>query len=74
MNGVIAQIAPRGLLPCSESSGSAGQREGSEIARKIVHALTEAGIGIFFFVTRLYDLAENRPAQDTGGMHQTATT
>ena len=44
-------ITPGCLLLCNE-------REGSEIARQIIRALTKAGIRIIF-VTHLYDLAES---------------
>jgi len=40
-------------------------REGSEIARQVIRALTQAGIRIIF-VTHLYDLAERLPAGHDG--------
>ena len=55
-------IAPGCLLLCDESLGSTNEREGSEIARQIVRALTKAGIRIVF-VTHLYDLAESLYAE-----------
>ncbi len=56
MSAITAEIAPAGLLLCNESFASTNEREGSEIARQIIRALTEAGIRIVF-VTHLYDLA-----------------
>jgi MutS domain V len=56
MSTIADQISPGGLLLCNESFASTNEREGSEIARQVIRALTEAGIRIFF-VTHLYDLA-----------------
>jgi len=49
-------IGPSCLLLCNESFASTNEREGSEIARQIVRALTEAGVKVFY-ITHLYDLA-----------------
>jgi MutS domain V len=57
MSGIVGQIRPGCLLLCNESFASTNEREGSEIARQLIRALTEAGIRIIF-VTHLYDLAE----------------
>jgi DNA mismatch repair ATPase MutS len=57
MSTIIGQISAGCLLLCNESFASTNEREGSEIARQIIHALTEAGIRVVF-VTHLYDLAE----------------
>ncbi len=57
MSGIASQITPDGLLLCNESFASTNEREGSEIARQIIRALTEADIRIVF-VTHLYDLAQ----------------
>jgi hypothetical protein len=70
--------------PCNESFASTNEREGSEIARQIIRALTEAGIRIIF-VTHLYDLARSlykyemdhgsgriRPAPDYQDLLETA--
>jgi hypothetical protein len=57
MSGIASQIAPGGLLLCNESFASTNEREGSEIARQIIRALTEADIRIVF-VTHLYELAQ----------------
>jgi hypothetical protein len=37
------EIAPGGLLLCNESFASTNEREGSEIARQVIRALTEGG-------------------------------
>jgi MutS domain V len=58
MSAITDRIRPGGLLLCNESFASTNEREGSQIAREIVRAMTEAGIRIVF-VTHLYDLAES---------------
>jgi hypothetical protein len=62
MSVIADQITPGCLLLCNESFASTNEREGSEIARQVIRALTEAGIRIIF-VTHLYDLAERYYAQ-----------
>jgi hypothetical protein len=62
MSVIADQITPGCLLLCNESFASTNEREGSEIARQVIRALTEAGIRIIF-VTHLYDLAERYFAQ-----------
>jgi MutS domain V len=57
MSVIVDQITPGCLLLCNESFASTNEREGSEIARQVIRALTEAGIRVIF-VTHLYDLAE----------------
>jgi hypothetical protein len=56
MSEVADRIGPGCLLLCNESFASTNEREGSEIARQVVRALTEAGVKVVF-VTHLYDLA-----------------
>jgi MutS domain V len=56
MSTIVGQITAGGLLLCNESFASTNEREGSEIARQIIRALTEAGIRIVF-VTHMFDLA-----------------
>ncbi len=66
MSEIADAIGPTCLLLCNESFASTNEREGSEIGRQIVRAMTEAGIKIFY-VTHLYDLAhgfEVRHADD----------
>ena len=57
MSEIAGQIRPGCLLLCNESFASTNEREGSEIARQVIRALTEAGIRVVF-VTHLYDLAQ----------------
>jgi hypothetical protein len=61
MSAITGQIKAGCLLLCNESFASTNEREGSEIARQIIRALTEAGIKIIF-VTHMYDLAERQYA------------
>jgi hypothetical protein len=65
MSGTADQITAGSLLLCNESFASTNEREGSEIARQVIRALTEAGIRIIF-VTHLYDLAQRCHAENTG--------
>jgi MutS domain V len=58
MSAITDLISPGGLLLCNESFASTNEREGSQLAREIIRALTEAAIRIVF-VTHLYDLAES---------------
>ncbi|MBM2613969.1 hypothetical protein JIG36_00170 [Actinoplanes sp. LDG1-06] len=50
-------ISPYGLLLCNESFQSTNEREGSGIARRIVDAMTDAGVTVVF-VTHLHELAQ----------------
>jgi hypothetical protein len=65
MSVIADRIAPGGLLLCNESFASTNEREGSEIARQIIRALTEADIRVCY-VTHLYDLAESCYTANTG--------
>jgi hypothetical protein len=65
MSAITDWIRPGGLLLCNESFASTNEREGSQLAREIIRALTEAGIRIVF-VTHLYDLAESIHDRDDG--------
>jgi hypothetical protein len=56
MSDVADHIGPHCMLLCNESFAATNEREGSEIARQIISALTPAGIRILF-VTHLFDLA-----------------
>ncbi len=56
MSAIAGQIKAGGLLLGNESFASTNEREGSEIARQIIRALTEAGVRVIF-VTHMYDLA-----------------
>ena len=50
----------------NESFASTNEREGAEIARQIIRAMTEAGIRIVF-VTHMYDLAGRYYAEHDPG-------
>lgn len=56
MHKIVGQIRPGALMLFNESFAATNEREGSEIARQIVHALLSSGIRIMY-VTHLYDLA-----------------
>jgi MutS domain V len=65
MSAITDVIRPGGLLLCNESFASTNEREGSQLAREIIRALTEAGVRIVF-VTHMYDLAESIHARGDG--------
>lgn len=56
MSDIAGAINPGALLISNESFASTNEREGSEIARQILHALIDSHIRVLF-VTHLYDLA-----------------
>lgn len=56
MSDVVDALAPGSLVLCNESFAATNEREGSEIARQIVHALLEAPVKVVF-VTHLYQFA-----------------
>jgi hypothetical protein len=58
MSDVAEEIGPSCMLLCNESFAATNEREGSEIARQIVRALTEAGVKVLY-VTHQYDLAHS---------------
>ncbi|XVV16452.1 MutS-related protein [Actinoplanes sp. CA-131856] len=57
MSRVADVIAPHGLLLCNESFQSTNEREGSDIARRVIDAMTGAGVTVVF-VTHLNELAQ----------------
>ena len=57
MSMIVDRIPPHSIVLFNESFASTNEREGSEIARQVVHALLEAEIKVFF-VTHMFDLAE----------------
>lgn len=65
MSGIVDRIRPGGLLLCNESFASTNEREGSEIARRLVRALTGEGVRVLY-VTHLYDLAHGFYAEAPG--------
>ncbi len=56
MSDIVDKLAPDALVLFNESFAATNEREGSEIARQIVCALTEKRIKVFF-VTHLFELA-----------------
>lgn len=56
MSRLTAAIDTGDLLLCNESFAATNEREGSEIAGEVIHALTDTGNTIVF-VTHLYELA-----------------
>lgn len=58
MSQIADRIRPGALLLCNESFSATNEREGSEIARQVTRALTDAGVRIVF-VTHLYDFASS---------------
>lgn len=57
MNAIAMGLTPRSMVLFNESFAATNEREGSEIARQILNALTEQGIKALF-VTHLFDLAD----------------
>ena len=58
MSTLVDRMQRGSLLLLNESFASTNEREGSEIARQIVRALTESDIKLMI-VTHLFDLAES---------------
>jgi DNA mismatch repair ATPase MutS len=56
MSEIADTIRSTSLLLCNESFASTNEREGSEIGRQVVGAMTDAGVKVFY-VTHLFDLA-----------------
>jgi hypothetical protein len=56
MSAIADVVGPRALVLFNESFASTNEREGSEIARQVVHALLETGIKVLF-VTHQFDFA-----------------
>jgi len=57
MSEIADKLSPNGVLLCNESFASTNEREGSEIGRQVISALTAERIRVFF-VTHLFDLAQ----------------
>ena len=58
MNDIVDHLRPGSTVLLNESFAATNEREGSQIARQIVHALTESGVRVLL-VTHLYDLAQS---------------
>ena len=56
MSEIVDHITTKSILLFNKSFAATNEREGSEVARQIVNALTEKHVKIFF-VTHLYDFA-----------------
>ncbi len=63
MSLIADALTPGSLLLLNESFAATNEREGSEIARQIVQAVTEAGAQVCF-VTHLTDFARDRFERD----------
>lgn len=64
MRDIAEDLRPGDLVLFNESFASTNEREGSEIGRQIISALTENGIRVIF-VTHLYELAHGLHRQHT---------
>jgi hypothetical protein len=62
MSEVVDLVRRDSLVLLNESFASTNEREGSEIGRQIVRALTEAGVKLGY-VTHMYDLASSLEAE-----------
>lgn len=65
MSDIADQMTARSMLLGNESFAATNEREGSEIARQVIRALTEAGVKVVF-VTHLFDLAHGFYLQELG--------
>jgi DNA mismatch repair ATPase MutS len=65
MSGIIDTLQPQALLLFNESFAATNEREGSEVARQIIHALLEQRIKIYF-VTHLYAFAHGFASKTMG--------
>jgi DNA mismatch repair ATPase MutS len=62
MSDIADGISRDALLLCNESFASTNEREGSEIARQVVHAMLKKHVKVLF-VTHMYDLAHGFHAE-----------
>jgi DNA mismatch repair ATPase MutS len=56
MSEITGTIDTDALLICNESFAATNEREGSEVAAEVIHAMTDSGNTVVF-VTHLYELA-----------------
>jgi MutS domain V len=56
MSSIVEKLTPNTIILLNESFASTNEREGSEIAQQIVHALLESGMKVLY-VTHLFALA-----------------
>jgi DNA mismatch repair ATPase MutS len=62
MSAIADAMEPGALMLFNESFASTYEREGSEIARDIVHALLDRAVRVVY-VTHMYDLAQGFTAE-----------
>jgi DNA mismatch repair ATPase MutS len=65
MSDIVDHLSPNSLMLFNESFAATNEREGSEIARQITHALLEEQIKVFF-VTHLYEFGHGLYDQNMG--------
>jgi hypothetical protein len=65
MSQIVDRLRPGSMLLVNEAFASTNEREGSEIARQVVRALTEQGVRVFF-VTHLFELARSFTGEGPG--------
>lgn len=65
MSDIVDQLTPDTMLLFNEPFAATNEREGSEIARQIIHAFGEARVKIFM-VTHLYDFAHSMWKEKAG--------
>ncbi len=58
MSEIVDHVTPGAMLLCNESLASTNEREGSQIARQVVRALTDEGVKVLF-VTHQFDLGDS---------------
>lgn len=56
MSGIVDRLVPGGIVLLNESFAATNEREGSEIARRIIRAFLDSGVRVFC-VTHMFDLA-----------------
>jgi hypothetical protein len=64
MSDIVDHLRPGSTVLLNESFAATNEREGSQITRQIVHALTESGVRVLL-VTHLYDLAQGMHTPNT---------
>jgi hypothetical protein len=57
LDGLLDDIDPSSLLLMNESFGSTNERDGAEIARRVISGLADAGVKVVY-VTHLHEFAE----------------
>jgi len=65
MSDIADALTANSMLLCNESFSATNEREGSEIARQVISALTEAGVKVVF-VTHLFDFADRVHSEARG--------